>query len=80
VIYGLESFGFWKEGEAHDLIQDRHIELDGELPLNTFGGGLGTGRNHGLWHVIEDALRASGRAGSGRDVERWQIKRPREKF
>jgi len=29
------------------------MELDGELPLNTFGGSLGTGRIHGLWHIIE---------------------------
>src|SRR6266481_717316 len=43
VIYGLESYGFCKEGEALDFIQDGRIELDGELPLNTFGGSLGTG-------------------------------------
>ena len=52
------------EGEALDFIQDGRIELDGELPLNTFGGSLGTGRIHGLWHIIEGALQASGRAGS----------------
>ena len=63
VIYGLESYGFCKEGEALDFIQDGRIELDGELPLNTFGGSLGTGRIHGLWHIIEGALQASGRAG-----------------
>jgi hypothetical protein len=34
------------------------------LPLNIFGGSLGTGRIHGLWHIIEGALQASGRAGS----------------
>jgi hypothetical protein len=45
-------------------LQDGRIELDGELPLNTFGGSLGTGRIHGLWHIIEGALQASGRAGS----------------
>ena len=66
VIYGLESYGFCKEGEALDFIQDGRIELDGELPLNTFGGSLGTGRIHGLWHIIEGALQASGRAGRGR--------------
>ena len=43
VIYGLESYGFCKEGEALDFIQDGRIELDGELPLNTFGGSLGHG-------------------------------------
>ena len=68
VIYGLESYGFCGEGEALDFIQDGRIELDGELPLNTFGGSLGTGRIHGLWHIIEGALQASGRAGS-RQVE-----------
>src|SRR5437879_2993604 len=64
VIYGLESYGFCPEGTALDFIQDGRIELDGELPLNTFGGSLGTGRIHGLWHIIEGALQASGRAGS----------------
>jgi len=53
-----------KEGEALDFIPDGHIELYGELPLNTFGGSLGTGRIHSLWHIIEGALQASGRAGS----------------
>ncbi len=65
MIYGLESYGFCKEGEALDFIQDGRIELDGELPLNTFGGSLGTGRIHGLWHIIEEArCKPSGRAGS----------------
>jgi acetyl-CoA acetyltransferase len=63
VIYGLESYGFCKEGEALDFIQDGRMELDGELPLNTFGGSLSTGRIHGLSHIIEGALQASGRAG-----------------
>jgi acetyl-CoA acetyltransferase len=63
VIYGLESYGFCKEGEALDFIQSGRIELDGELPLNTFGGSLSTGRIHGLSHIIEGALQASGRAG-----------------
>jgi len=64
VIYGLESYGFCEQGTALDFIQDGRVELDGELPLNTFGGSLGTGRIHGLWHIIEGALQASGRAGS----------------
>jgi acetyl-CoA acetyltransferase len=64
VMYGLESYGFCKEGEGLDFIQNGRIELDGELPLNTFGGSLSTGRIHGLWHIIEGALQASGRAGA----------------
>ncbi len=63
VLYGLESYGFCKEGEALDFIQGGRIELDGELPLNTFGGSLSAGRIHGLSHIIEGALQASGRAG-----------------
>jgi acetyl-CoA acetyltransferase len=62
VIYGLESYGFCGEGEALDFIQDGRIELDGELPLNTFGGSLSSGRIHGLWQIIEGALQVSGRA------------------
>ena len=45
MIYGLNRTGFCKEGEALDFIQDGRIELDGELPLNTFGGSLGTGKD-----------------------------------
>jgi acetyl-CoA acetyltransferase len=63
VIYGLESYGFCQEGEALDFIQDGRIELDGELPLNTFGGSLSAGRIHGLWQIIEGAMQVTGRAG-----------------
>src|SRR5437016_665434 len=68
VIYGLESYGFCQEGEALDFIQDGRMELDGELPLNTFGGSLSPGRIPALWHTIEGALQASARAGE-RQVE-----------
>jgi Thiolase C-terminal domain-like len=57
VIYGLESYGFCREGKALDFIQDGRIELAGDLPLNTFGGSLSTGRIHGLWHIIEGRSR-----------------------
>jgi acetyl-CoA acetyltransferase len=57
-LNGAQSCGFCKEAEALDFIRDGHIELYGELPLNTFGGSLGTGRIHGLWHIIEGALQA----------------------
>ena len=34
------------------------------MPLKTFGISLGTGRTHGLWHIVEGVFQASGRAGS----------------
>lgn len=63
-IYGFEAYGFCKEGEALDFIQNGRVELDGELPVNTFGGSLSAGRLHGGWHIIEGAVQASGRAGA----------------
>ena len=62
----LNSGGVPTRSPKVDFIQDGHIELDGELPLNIFGGTLGIGRTHGLRHIIEGALQASGRAGSRR--------------
>jgi hypothetical protein len=39
----------------------KRIALDGELPLNTFGGQIGAGRLHGLGFarrvVVDQALR-----------------------
>ena len=80
VIYGLESDGFWEaQGMALDFIQEVRIELYGQLPLNTFGGSLGTGRIHGLWHIIEGALQASGRAGSASGQGRQRLLRRRQR-
>lgn len=62
VYYWLESAGFCGRGEAHDFIQNGRIALDGELPVNTFGGSLSEGRLHGMGHVAEAALQVSGRA------------------
>ncbi len=62
-IYGIESYGFCGRGEALDFIQDGRIDLDGELPLNTFGGAASVGRIHGTAHIIEGVLQAQGRAG-----------------
>ena len=80
VIYGLETYGFCEQGTALNFIQDGRIELDGELPLNTFGGSLGTGRIHGLWHIIEGACRPRGapvRARSRKPMLRLSAPAPR---
>jgi acetyl-CoA acetyltransferase len=61
--YWLEAAGFCPQYQAHAFIQDGRIDLDGELPLNTFGGSLSEGRLHGMGHLAEAALQVTGRAG-----------------
>lgn len=63
VYYWLEAAGFCPQGEAHAFIQDGRIALEGELPVNTFGGSLSEGRLHGMGHLAEAALQVTGRAG-----------------
>jgi acetyl-CoA acetyltransferase len=61
--YWLEAAGFCPQGDAHRFVQDGRISLEGELPLNTFGGSLSEGRLHGMGHLAEAALQVTGRAG-----------------
>ncbi len=45
VITWLEALGFCDVGEGGRFIEGgKRIALDGELPLNTFGGQIGAGR------------------------------------
>ncbi|GEO87050.1 MULTISPECIES: thiolase C-terminal domain-containing protein [Alphaproteobacteria] len=59
----LDGFGFCAEGQAPRFIRDGHGNLDGRLPLNTFGGSLGEGRLHGMGHLREAYLQVAGKAG-----------------
>ncbi len=61
--YWLEAAGFCPQGEAHAFVQDGRIAIEGEMPVNTFGGSLSEGRLHGMGHLAEAALQATGRAG-----------------
>jgi acetyl-CoA acetyltransferase len=61
--FWYEVLGFCDEGSAHRFIQDGAIELGGTIPTNTFGGSLGEGRMHGIGHLHEAYLQATGQAG-----------------
>jgi acetyl-CoA acetyltransferase len=59
--------GFCEQGHAFEWIQDGRVEINGELPINTFGGNLSEGRLHGIGHWVEGALQVQGRA-AGRQI------------
>ena len=60
----LEALGICGEGEAGPYVEGAtRIALEGELPLNTYGGQLSAGRMHGYWIVHEACLQLRGQAG-----------------
>ena len=60
----LEALGICGEGEAGAYVEGAtRIALDGELPLNTYGGQLSAGRMHGYWVLHEACLQLRGQAG-----------------
>jgi acetyl-CoA acetyltransferase len=57
VILWLEAFGFCGKGEGGPFVEGgTRTDLGGELPLNTWGGQLSSGRLHG-WGFVAEALR-----------------------
>jgi acetyl-CoA acetyltransferase len=68
----LEALGLCGEGEAGPFVEGAtRIALDGELPLNTYGGQLSAGRMHGYWVLHEACVQLRGDGG-----ERQVAKRP----
>jgi len=60
----IEGLGFCGNGEAKDFLADPgRIALDGELPLNTFGGQLSAGRTHGYGFIHEAVVQLRGDGG-----------------
>lgn len=71
-IAWLEALGVCGDGEAGPFVEGgARIALDGQLPLNTYGGQLSAGRMHGYWALHEGCLQLRGDAG-----ERQVSKRP----
>ena len=61
----LEALGFCGHGEGGPFIEGGHrIARDGELPLNTHGGQLSSGRLHGYGFLHEACTQLWGQAGA----------------
>ncbi len=53
VLFQLESFGFCKQGEAHEFVKNGNLGVDGQLPCNTSGGQLSEAHLQGINGVTE---------------------------
>jgi len=70
----LEALGLCADGEAGPFVEGAtRIALDGELPLNTYGGQLSAGRMHGYWVLHEALVQLRGDAGARQVARRPEV-------
>jgi len=60
VISGLEDYGFCKRGEGGPFTEGGRLELGGELPVLTSGGGLSEAYVHGFNLILEGVRQLRG--------------------
>lgn len=60
VIMGLEDYGFCKRGEGGPFTDGGRIELGGDLPVLTSGGGLSEAYVHGFNLILEGVRQLRG--------------------
>jgi acetyl-CoA acetyltransferase len=66
----LEALGICGDGESGPFVEGGgRIALEGELPVNTYGGQLSAGRMHGYWVLHEACVQLRGDGGA-RQVRR----------
>ena len=66
-ILELEALGFAEKGAGHTLLADGHLELNGKIPTNTFGGSKARGDPFGatgVYQAVEIYKQLTGEAGS----------------
>ncbi|MGE0385357.1 MAG: lipid-transfer protein [Gammaproteobacteria bacterium] len=60
VLFGLETWGFCKRGEAGAFVESGGIDWNGALPVNTHGGSLSETYLHGFNHILEGVRQVRG--------------------
>ena len=70
----VESLGICDQGKAPSLAKEGQLSLDGDIPVNTFGGLKARGHPvgaTGVYQVVENFLQLTGQAGKNQvpDVE-----------
>jgi acetyl-CoA acetyltransferase len=60
VIMGLEDYGFCKRGEGGPFTENGRIEIGGDLPVLTSGGGLSEAYVHGYNLILEGVRQIRG--------------------